>query len=86
MISEITTGHDYVEVSKGGETITVMEANASAFADIVFIQDTIVIQSVPTRPYKLVDSALGYKIKFDTSISIEYFQQKMNERENKGLY
>jgi hypothetical protein len=85
-ISEITTVHDFVEVRNGSKTITVFEASSHGFADIVFKRDTIVIQYLPIRPYKLLDSAFGYKIKFDTAISIEYWQQKMKERENNGTF
>ena len=84
-ISEFTTAHDFIEVRKGSQTITVLEANSYGFADINIKHDTIVIQYLPNVFYKTIDKAFDYKIKLDTTISIDYWQQKVCDREKSLL-
>ena len=58
-----------------------MEANSHGFADILIKKDTIIIQYLPIHVYKFIDKAFNYNIKLDTTISFDYWQQKVNERE-----
>jgi hypothetical protein len=51
------------------------------FADIIVSDDTIVIQYLPNVFYKVEDKAFGYKVKLDTTISVDYWRQKVEERE-----
>jgi hypothetical protein len=79
-ISQITTAHDFIEVRKDNSAMTVAETNAYGFADIIIRQDTIIIQYLPTVFYRIVDNAFGYKIKIDTTISVDYWRQKVEQR------
>ena len=80
-ISEISTSHDFIEVKKGNVAISVMESNSYGFVDIIISHDTIIIQYLPSVFYKIANKAFTYKVKLDTSISIEYWRQKAEERE-----
>ena len=80
-ISEITTSHDFIEVRKGNSAMIVAETNAHGFTDIIIRHDTIVIQYLPTVFYKTVDKAFGYKIILDTTISVDYWRQKLEQRQ-----
>ena len=80
--SEITSGHDLIDIRRGKNRINIFEANTFGFTDVLIKNDTILIQYLPTTPYKFIDTALGYKIVFDTLVSIEYYQQKIREREH----
>ncbi|RYD74041.1 MAG: hypothetical protein EOP53_19025 [Sphingobacteriales bacterium] len=80
-ISQVSTVHDFVEVRKGNLAITVLEANSYGFADLFVKHDTIVIQYLPNIFYKTADKAFNYKIKLDTTISVEYWRQKVSGRE-----
>ena len=80
-ISEISTTHDFIEVRKGNSAMTVLETNSDGFADIVISHDTIIIQYLPNVFYKIADKAFNYKIKLDTTISVDYWRQKVEQRE-----
>lgn len=81
-VSEISTAHDFIEVKKGNSVMTVLETNSHGFADIIISHDTIVIQYLPNVFYRIEDKAFNYKIKLDTTISVEYWRKKVEEREN----
>ena len=59
-----------------------MEANSYGFADILISRDTIVLQYLPDVFYYIADKAFNYKIKLDTTISVDYWRQKVEQREN----
>lgn len=80
-ISEISTVHDFIEVKKGNSAMKVMEANSNGFADIIISHDTIVIQYLPNVVYYIADKAFDYKIKLDTTISVDYWREKVEQRE-----
>lgn len=80
-VSEITSTHDFIEVKKGNSAITVMKAESYGFADIIIDHDTIIIQCLPTVFYEIADKAFDYKVRLDTTISINYWRQKVEERE-----
>lgn len=84
-ISEISTGHDFIEVKKGASTVKVMEANSHGFTDMIITNDTIIIKYMPTVVYMFVDNAFGFKIKLDTTISIDNWRQKVAERDKLKL-
>ena len=72
---------DFIEVKKGSSTIEIMEADSYGFADIIINKDSIIIQSLPTIIYKLKGKAFNYTIKLDTTITEDYWRQKVEERE-----
>ena len=58
-----------------------LEANSYGFADMLISHDTIVIQYLPDVFYYIADKAFNYKIKLDTTISVDYWRQKVEQRE-----
>lgn len=82
VISEITTSRLFIEVSKGDSVCTILEADEYGFADISIVQDTVIVQYLPTVIYGLRNTVFDYKIVLDTSISIDYWRQKVEEKEN----
>jgi hypothetical protein len=79
--SEITTSHAFIQIQKGDSIKTVLETDSYGFADIIISKDTVIIKYLPTVVYRFTDSAFKYKIVLDTSISIDYWRQKVVERE-----
>ncbi|MBC7866810.1 MAG: hypothetical protein H7X88_04680 [Gloeobacteraceae cyanobacterium ES-bin-316] len=57
-----------------------MEAGAYGFADVEIKRDTIIIKYLPTVVYKLSDKAFNYKIKLDTTIRMDYWREKVEEK------
>lgn len=82
VISEITTSRLFIEVSKGDLVCTILEADEYGFADISIVQDTMIVQYLPTVIYGLRNTVFDYRIVLDTSISIDYWRQKVEEKEN----
>jgi hypothetical protein len=80
-ISEITSVHDFIEVKKGDSAITVLETNSYGFTDVIVRNDTIIIQYLTNAIYKFKEKAFGCNVYLDTTVSVEYFRQKLMERE-----
>jgi hypothetical protein len=66
-ISLITSGHDHVDLSKGGETVHILKVNEGGIDTLIVVKDTIFVKT-ERHPiiYKKADTALGYYIKIDS--------------------
>jgi hypothetical protein len=80
--SEIATMHDFVEVKQGSSKSVILETESYGFTNILIKNDTIIIQYMPTVIYKVSDKVFGYKVQLDTTITIDNWRQKIEEREN----
>src|SRR5437868_4454271 len=76
-VSEITTDHDFVVVTKGFKELKLMEANTTGIYDVLFKNDTIVIQTLSDLiVYELANKAFGYRVVQDTSITLCQYMKK----------
>jgi hypothetical protein len=83
-ISEITSDHDFVDVTRNGYTKTVMKANSMGIYDIIIKGDTITIRTVPGLTiYDLTAKTLQCYIKLDTTVTIDEYREKLRREQGK---
>lgn len=80
-VSEITTVHDFIVVSKGFKELKLMEANTAGIHDVLIKNDTIIIQTLPDLiVYELNNKAFDYYVIQDTSITLcQYIKKHIPE-------
>lgn len=57
------------------------DANKVGLDGGLLSNDTIIIQYLPNVFYKIENKAFNYKVKLDTTISVDYWRKKVEERE-----
>lgn len=85
-ISEITNGHDYIDIERWGYVENILKANSDNIYDVIISGDTIFIQALPEIViYDLAAKKYGCFIKLDTTITKYEFMSK-HQPENAKYY
>ncbi|SHF71494.1 hypothetical protein SAMN02745131_03371 [Flavisolibacter ginsengisoli DSM 18119] len=83
-VSEITSGHDFVDLTRNGYTKTILKANSMGIHDIIIKRDTITIRTVPGLIiYDLTAQTVGCYIKLDTTVTFDEYRDKLRREEVK---
>ena len=85
-VSEISSGHDFIDLERWGNTGNIMKANTGGIYDVKISGDTIIIKALPEIGiYDLVAKKNECYIKLDTTIT-KYEYMKKYQPENAKYY
>ena len=85
-VSEISSGHDFIDLERWGYTNNIMKANTNGIYDVKISGDTIIIKVLPEIGiYDLVARKNGCYIKLDTTVT-KYEYMKKYQPENAKYY
>ncbi|WP_338378931.1 hypothetical protein [uncultured Flavobacterium sp.] len=85
-ISEISSGHDFIDLERWGNTENILKANTDGIYDVEITGDTIIIKALPEIGiYELAAKKNECYIKLDTTIT-KYEYMKKHQPENAKYY
>jgi len=76
MVSEITTAHEFVDITRWGHTRNILEANAGDIFEVVVKGDSVIVRMREGLVYRQSALELNVRVRVDSSVTQYEWVQK----------